>query len=374
MEWDHWLHGLNIAPLGFPNYFSGAPVVYPPLLAAFDSLGGLPAARCLSLLFMMAATSLLWSVTRRLYDAVAAFYAQRAVRLDRHSTGSRGLRHIRRHGGVLSGRSVLARRPQRLRPAPCVRHRAYRRLRGDAGASRRGEVRIRTVEPNGDRGCGAVAWRQRSCLVGSRALCRDQRAGRRACLWQASESAVTRISPALTSRRLKRGGGTLADPGITVLWQGITLIWIVLLPSTGRRDCDLALGRPVTPAHGGSIGSDAGRALNQAHIGTYVSLYKHVTFGAWFGAIAAGWVISLVARRASRDRWRIGAADAFAGAAGRVRAGDDQYQYWPGAERSCHDLRSVLSTTLGPVQHARSCVAVNYFWGPVSKSERLHSA
>ena len=24
-EWAHWLHGVNIAPLSFPTYFSGAP-------------------------------------------------------------------------------------------------------------------------------------------------------------------------------------------------------------------------------------------------------------------------------------------------------------------------------------------------------------
>ena len=44
LEWLHWLHGLRL-PASFPEYFSGAPVIYPPLGAIADSLGGLAAAR-----------------------------------------------------------------------------------------------------------------------------------------------------------------------------------------------------------------------------------------------------------------------------------------------------------------------------------------
>lgn len=46
LEWAHWLHGIAL-PL-FPTYFSGAPVVYPPLGALADSIGGLAGARVLS--------------------------------------------------------------------------------------------------------------------------------------------------------------------------------------------------------------------------------------------------------------------------------------------------------------------------------------
>ena len=58
LEWAHWLHGTSVPP--FPAYFSGAPVIYPPLGALADSLGGLAGARVLSLLFMLGATALLW--------------------------------------------------------------------------------------------------------------------------------------------------------------------------------------------------------------------------------------------------------------------------------------------------------------------------
>lgn len=73
LEWAHWLHGVRI-PL-FPTYFSGAPVIYPPLGALADSVGGLAGARILSMLFMLGATLLLWATARRLYGERAAFFA-----------------------------------------------------------------------------------------------------------------------------------------------------------------------------------------------------------------------------------------------------------------------------------------------------------
>jgi Dolichyl-phosphate-mannose-protein mannosyltransferase len=72
-EIAHLLHGTAVPP--FAAYFSGSPVIYPPLGAMADSVGGLAGARILSLIFMLGATSLLWSVARRLYGVVAAFFA-----------------------------------------------------------------------------------------------------------------------------------------------------------------------------------------------------------------------------------------------------------------------------------------------------------
>src|SRR2546423_3697458 len=63
LEWARWLHQAPIPD--FPSYFSGAPVIYPPLGAVADSLGGLAAARGLSLGFMLAVTSLVCTSSRR---------------------------------------------------------------------------------------------------------------------------------------------------------------------------------------------------------------------------------------------------------------------------------------------------------------------
>jgi hypothetical protein len=73
LQWANWLHGTAIPP--FPYYFSGAPVIYPPLGALADHAGGLAGARLLSLVFMLGATTLLWSTARRRYGRRAAFFA-----------------------------------------------------------------------------------------------------------------------------------------------------------------------------------------------------------------------------------------------------------------------------------------------------------
>jgi 4-amino-4-deoxy-L-arabinose transferase-like glycosyltransferase len=73
LEWAHWLHGASVPP--FSAYFSGAPVFYPPIGAIADSIGGLTAARILSLVFMLAATALLWGATSRLWGRRAGFFA-----------------------------------------------------------------------------------------------------------------------------------------------------------------------------------------------------------------------------------------------------------------------------------------------------------
>ncbi len=73
LEWAHWLHGAAIP--SFSSYFSGTPVLYPPLGALADSVGGLAGARLLSLAFMLSTTVLLWSVTSRLFGRQAGFFA-----------------------------------------------------------------------------------------------------------------------------------------------------------------------------------------------------------------------------------------------------------------------------------------------------------
>jgi hypothetical protein len=73
LEWAHWLHGVPIP--SFPKYFSGALVLYPPVGAAADSIGGLAGARVLSLAFMLGATILLWGAAARLFGRRAAFFA-----------------------------------------------------------------------------------------------------------------------------------------------------------------------------------------------------------------------------------------------------------------------------------------------------------
>jgi hypothetical protein len=79
MELQHLLHGTALQG-AYASYFSGSPVLYPVAAAALDQLGGLAAARALSLFEMLATTVLLYSLTRRLFNeriglCAAAFFA-----------------------------------------------------------------------------------------------------------------------------------------------------------------------------------------------------------------------------------------------------------------------------------------------------------
>jgi 4-amino-4-deoxy-L-arabinose transferase-like glycosyltransferase len=73
LEIAHWLHGTPIPP--FQTWLSGSPVLYPPIAALADTVGGLIGARVLSLVFMTGTTLLLWDVTSRLFGRRAAFFA-----------------------------------------------------------------------------------------------------------------------------------------------------------------------------------------------------------------------------------------------------------------------------------------------------------
>jgi hypothetical protein len=74
LELNHFLHHAPMPDVA--SYLSGSPVVYPPLAAIADNIGGLAAARLLSLVFMLVATTALHGAARRLLSSrTAAFFA-----------------------------------------------------------------------------------------------------------------------------------------------------------------------------------------------------------------------------------------------------------------------------------------------------------
>jgi Dolichyl-phosphate-mannose-protein mannosyltransferase len=77
LQLDHLLHGTPVPP-GFTSYFSGSPTLYPVLAAAVESTVGLAGARALSLVFMLGATALVYSLTRLLFNERAGLCAAAA--------------------------------------------------------------------------------------------------------------------------------------------------------------------------------------------------------------------------------------------------------------------------------------------------------
>jgi hypothetical protein len=75
LELAHWLHGTSWPSAYAYHLFSGSPLLYPPLGALADSAGGLAGARVLSLAFMLGATVLLYLTASRLIGRRGAVVA-----------------------------------------------------------------------------------------------------------------------------------------------------------------------------------------------------------------------------------------------------------------------------------------------------------
>ena len=75
LELAHWLHGTSWPSASAYRLFPGSPLIYPPLGALADSIGGLAGARILSLCFMLGATILLYWTAFRLIGRTGALFA-----------------------------------------------------------------------------------------------------------------------------------------------------------------------------------------------------------------------------------------------------------------------------------------------------------
>jgi 4-amino-4-deoxy-L-arabinose transferase-like glycosyltransferase len=290
LEWARWLHGTPIP--NFSAYFSGAPVIYPPLGALADGIGGLAAARILSLCFMLGVTTLLWATTGRLFGRRAALLA---AGLFATLAGTQFLGAFATFDPMALFLLALA---------------AW--------------LGIRSI------GC---QFRMRTTLLIS--------AGVTLAAADAVKYATTLFSPvvlvvvALAVRRHRGGGAWLAAP-LSMSCSWLTLVvgaivaggreyWLGITTSTlTRPQSNTSVAIVVKSAYvwtslilvlailgvalaGRSRKSEklllavlAFAALlapaEQARLHTTVSLQKHVVFGAWFAAIAAGYAMARLSR------------------------------------------------------------------------------
>ena len=75
LEIAHWLHGTSWPSLYANRTLPGSPVLYPPLGALANDIGGLAGARILSLAFMLIATVLLYLAASKLIGRTGALFA-----------------------------------------------------------------------------------------------------------------------------------------------------------------------------------------------------------------------------------------------------------------------------------------------------------
>ena len=296
LEWSHWLHGTQIP--AYQTWFSGAPVIYPPLGAIADSLGGLAAARLLSLVFMLGVTWFVWSTAARLLaDERAAFFAAALF-------------------AVLAPTLHLGSYATYDAPALLLLAAATWCAAGIKG----GEDATRRMVAAGLLLALANATKYATALYDPTVLAVTllsswpeagwKTAARRAALVAGTAAAALGVLLALGGSGYLAGisATTTARPQGTDTaslvfadawsWTAVVLVPALVaavlgavLVTTGRRRWPqalllsvLALSALLAPA-------------DQARIQTTVSLSKHVDFGAWFAAIAAGYLLSLLSRR-----------------------------------------------------------------------------
>jgi hypothetical protein len=349
LEWSHWLRGTSL-PM-FATYFSGAPVVYPPLGAVADSFGGLAGARILSLCFMLGATTLLWATTSRLFGKQAGFFAiilwaflGPTLKLGAYATydamslflvmlaawcatacsnkengtglvtgcaGALALANAVKYASAIFdplvlGLAVLATWPQ-LGGKTAVRRGAllatctfallYLAVRFAGGHYATGVHQTTLTRVSGPNAPGVVLMH--------------------AALWVGPVAALALFGAALSViRRRERH-------------QAILLAF-------------LAVAALLAP-------------LEQARIHTLASLDKHSDFGAWFAAIAAGYVLSRVATWFRSNVWKVAitAVSTAAICATLIPAGMAQaqslFREWPNATSFISTLRPLLAKAHGPL-------------------------
>jgi hypothetical protein len=343
LDWAHWLHGQSIP--AFTTWFSGSPVIYPPIGALADSIGGLAGARILSLCFMVGASCLLWGTTSRLYGRQAAFFATAlfavigpTLHLGAFATydamalflmalaawcACGGRTREDATGWILAAAAALA-LANAAKYASAIFDpvivvmavlSAYPRPGGKA-ALRRGALLV-------------------ACLIGAMAV----------LLRLGGSWYLAGIGKTTTKRPdgLASAASVLQDSWqwtAVVLVAALTGVVIAVAQSRSRSWSSVAL---ITTLAAAALLVPA----EQARIHTTISLDKHVDFGAWLAAIAAGYALCQLASwlrpRYARALATLGLAAAVIPVAATGVAQAQTMVRWPGAARLVTFLRPQTS-------------------------------
>jgi hypothetical protein len=382
--WSGWaqlntlLHG-TLSGQQFPAYFSGAPPLYPPLAAVANALGGLAGARLLSLAFMLGATGLLYLTTARLLDRTAAAGAALVFVL---LSSVQFLSALATYDAMAL--FLLALSAWLVIRSPAV-------VNPDYGESLLVLAGIVLALADAVKYATAL-W---DPVVIALVILRAPGPGWKKAVLRAVRLTIYTVVPAGLAL-LAGGSSYLAGIGYTttaraagttpaslVLHESFTWTWPVLTLAVaavavavtkGQRKTSFLLGLMtaavlLAPLHGVQSTDDT-------------SLYKHVTFGAWFGAVAAGYLLAQVSRirlPAGRVRWLGGLAGAAVVlvAAGLALAAYDgiglvnaQYIHgWPDTSQVTTDIDALLPASGCPCLAMSNAVADYYAIGKVPAAE-----
>lgn len=344
----HWLHGTPVP--AFATYFSGAPVIYPPIAAVFDRLGGLAAVRALSLVIMLGTTALCYATAQRLAGRRAAFFAAAAF----------AALGVSMRLGAFATYDALA---------------LFLLAGATYMAVRAGEGQIASGWLAGAASLLALADATKYAaalfdpvvvLVVLLVAARDR--PWRAALGRAATHALYTLSAlgllvalggseyvqGISQTTLARADATA--PPMAALSQSWHLIgWLGVLALLGALAC---LASRIPLAGCVLLAVLAGAALlvpvEQARIHTLTSLDKHVDFGAFFAAVPAGYLADWLVTRARRATVQGAATAVLAGAlflpwqvgVGQARA---LFHSWPNPAPLVAAVKGALAERSGPI-------------------------
>ncbi len=343
LEWARWLHQAAIPD--FPAYFSGAPVIYPPLGALADSIGGLAAARIMSLCFMLGVTSLLWAAAARLYGRRAALLA---TGLFATLAGTQFLGAFATFDAMALFLLALA-VWLGVRSSDCqFWTRTALLLTAGATLAVADAVKYATAlfTPVALAAVALAAWRKHEGGAWLAALLTPL------CSWLLLVAAGIAAGGreywlGITSSTLARPRSEA--PVTTVLhsayvWTSLILVLAVLGAVLASRSEARGKFLPTILAAAALL-----VPAEQTRLHTTVSLQKHVVFGAWFAAIAAGYAMARLSRVDPGHGWApvmalpIAAATLF----GSMGQAASLYEVWPNAAGVVGVLRPAIQSHPG---------------------------
>jgi hypothetical protein len=343
LEWAHWLHGAQIPD--FPSYFSGAPVLYPPLGALADSVGGLAAARILSLGFMLAVTALLWITTRRLFGQRAALLT---AGLFATLAGTQFLGAFATYDAMALFLLALA-AWLAVRSADCLPMTrttlliACGMIMAVADAVKYATAVLTPVVVV--IAALAVARRYRSLAAVVAALTVI-------CSWFALVAVAVIVGGhqywlGITTTTLDRPPSNVSAAVIlqrSYVWTGLIVLLAVLGALLAIRTKERGRFIPAVLASAALV-----IPAEQARLHTTVSLQKHVVFGAWFAAIAAGYAMARLSRVDPGRGWAAVMAIPIVASTlfGSMGQADALYRVWPNSAGVISVLRSAVRSHPG---------------------------
>jgi hypothetical protein len=341
LEIRHFLHGAALQG-DYSSYFSGAPVLYPVLGALADSIGGLAAARALSLAEMLAATGLLYSMTRRLFNeraglcaAIIFAAAEPTLFLGNLATYDATALVLLALAAWLVVRSSAGRRPIYLLAAPVL----------VLAVAVKYATLLYVPSVIGLAGLAAVPRLGRDALFMSAQLC----AVTLSLLVGAAYLAGPDYLTGFKFTTLDRFAGTASTGSLiwdVAQWIGVPFLLAVIGAVGYARRPFTEPGERVAP-DGGRVrrallgGLMAGSALlapvEQIRIHTETSLFKHVGFGLLLAAPIAGVGLARVIGDHFR-RTQVGIAVWGASLAIGMTCASTQFNGWPNSSVFVADL------------------------------------